>query len=495
MVWTSNPFRDALDEANHVPIKSYHDAIKYAGQAGIDSANSRMRRENRKTWDDHDRNHAANVTHRIMNELGYATADHPKGKCYGEDIELEEGVISSIKRGIDKLGGWNSAQARRIRQKAKSRYQSTTAAGRHKDASKNAGRHLATLDRKYQPGYMGGHLGSDANSHRSPSRRVESLVVRESVTIDHLSDEAFGVVVLVVNTDHYRDELDKLMYHNGSVNAIRDFLEASAESEGEHLSSTSAYDAAAFIKDNWHHIDDIGAIDEEVQHISPELRRWHKKSGVQARRVRDKAFERARKAADRGAVSVVAKNLVRADKARAHGSWKEETELSEENPDPTRGRWKGQFSYERGVARRIEKRNKGEGAWRREGAPEQAKRNIERQDQEYAAIRKRLHGESVDLQEKSLFKRLKRIVQAHTPGTAAHAIRQSKKPSHKGGPSLFGTDKVSVDSRKWAMRVSNDPKEYNAVQKSDDRRHRNEKQRRIAAIDRIRRDRDLGRKG
>ena len=67
-------------------IKSYNEAVRLARSAGEDAANRRARKAGRKAWSDADRNHAAEVTERILTDLGFdiaswiATAGLPRNE-------------------------------------------------------------------------------------------------------------------------------------------------------------------------------------------------------------------------------------------------------------------------------------------------------------------------------------------------------------------------------------------------------------------------------
>jgi hypothetical protein len=52
-------------------IRSYHEALRIARAAGADAANRRMRKARRQRWTRADYNHGANVTIRILAQLGY----------------------------------------------------------------------------------------------------------------------------------------------------------------------------------------------------------------------------------------------------------------------------------------------------------------------------------------------------------------------------------------------------------------------------------------
>ncbi len=52
-------------------VKSYKDAVRLARSAGEDAANRRMRKAGRKAWSAADHDHAAQVTERILTDLGF----------------------------------------------------------------------------------------------------------------------------------------------------------------------------------------------------------------------------------------------------------------------------------------------------------------------------------------------------------------------------------------------------------------------------------------
>lgn len=52
-------------------VKSYKEAVKLARCAGEDAANRRMRKAGRKAWSPSDHEHAARVTQRLLEDLGF----------------------------------------------------------------------------------------------------------------------------------------------------------------------------------------------------------------------------------------------------------------------------------------------------------------------------------------------------------------------------------------------------------------------------------------
>ena len=57
-----------------IVIRSYREAVRIARSAGEDAANRRMRKANRRGWTAADYDHAVNVMHRVLAQLGYDLA-------------------------------------------------------------------------------------------------------------------------------------------------------------------------------------------------------------------------------------------------------------------------------------------------------------------------------------------------------------------------------------------------------------------------------------
>jgi hypothetical protein len=55
-------------------VKSYTEAVQLANMAGIDASKKRMRNAGRTVMSWEDRNHGADVTFRILKDLGYDVA-------------------------------------------------------------------------------------------------------------------------------------------------------------------------------------------------------------------------------------------------------------------------------------------------------------------------------------------------------------------------------------------------------------------------------------
>ena len=52
-------------------VKSYREAVRLANSAGLDAAKRRMRKAGRAALSENDRNHAAQVTTKLLIDLGY----------------------------------------------------------------------------------------------------------------------------------------------------------------------------------------------------------------------------------------------------------------------------------------------------------------------------------------------------------------------------------------------------------------------------------------
>jgi hypothetical protein len=57
-----------------VRVKSYNEAVRLARCAGEDATNRRMRKNGRKAWSAADHNHAADLTEKILTDLGFDIA-------------------------------------------------------------------------------------------------------------------------------------------------------------------------------------------------------------------------------------------------------------------------------------------------------------------------------------------------------------------------------------------------------------------------------------
>ena len=55
-------------------VRSYSEALRIARAAGADAANRRMRKAGRHRWTAADYDHAVNVMHRVLEQLGYMVA-------------------------------------------------------------------------------------------------------------------------------------------------------------------------------------------------------------------------------------------------------------------------------------------------------------------------------------------------------------------------------------------------------------------------------------
>lgn len=138
------------------------------------------------------------------------------------------------------------------------------------------------------------------------------------------------------------------------------------------------------------------------------------------------------------------------DSFDASGWMNESTGLSEENPDPTSRRWKGQFSRARSVARKKEKHGDSDAAYYRKRAPETATREMEAQDREYDRMFGRMRKEGVSLTERNQLNAQKR--RRYQTAMGNHVLG-----ADSGGDIHSGSGRAKQKFRRAAKSVVHDP--------------------------------------